>query len=270
MFFEFTISDQHPALSGHFPGRPIVPAALLIDELSRRIAQDLDQMFCCAKQVRFVAAIKPNETIKVEYTSKNLHEVRFQCSVAGEVVTRGLLSTQIDYPVPDLPLSGEAGHLINIDDLYQKLPHGGSMCLLDHIDSFDRESIHCVSVRSSNNPLSREGQLSSWASLEYAGQGFACHGLLNAVPDVDAGVDVDVNVGPQNGSGPKEIPRAWVIGIKYLVCYRQFLPELDQDLTVFARIIAHQQGAASYQFSLSADNKIFSFGQVNVAFDLKD
>ncbi len=236
------------------------------------MAQDLDQVFCCAKLVRFVAAIKPNQTIKVEYARKNTHDIRFQCSVAGEVLTRGMLSTQIDYPVPDLPLNGETGHLINIDDLYQNLPHGGSMCLLDHIGSYDRESIHCVAVRSSNNPLNREDQLSSWASLEYAGQAFACHGLLNAATDVDVdiNVNVDVNVERQSGPGTREIPRAWVIGIKYLVCHRQFLPEPDQNLTIVARIIAHQQGAASYQFSLGSDNKIFCFGQVNVAFDLTE
>jgi 3-hydroxymyristoyl/3-hydroxydecanoyl-(acyl carrier protein) dehydratase len=36
---DFTIPAEHPALPGHFPGRPVVPGALLLDHvLGRRAA----------------------------------------------------------------------------------------------------------------------------------------------------------------------------------------------------------------------------------------
>ena len=32
----FTLSADHPAFAGHFPGHPIVPGALILDEVIRR------------------------------------------------------------------------------------------------------------------------------------------------------------------------------------------------------------------------------------------
>lgn len=73
----------------------------------------------------------------------------------------------------------ELGHL------YAKLPHAGSMRLLDRVLDWDSESIRCASAshRSPDNPLRRDGILSAVHAVEYAAQAAALHGVLGSVLD---------------------------------------------------------------------------------------
>ena len=38
-----TIAAEHPALAGHFPGAPILPGVLLLDEMVRAVEQERAQ-----------------------------------------------------------------------------------------------------------------------------------------------------------------------------------------------------------------------------------
>ncbi|HEY6087941.1 MAG TPA: AMP-binding protein [Burkholderiaceae bacterium] len=60
--FEFAVGSEHPALPGHFPGNPIVPGALLLDHVLSGVAAELNRTVSGLKQVKFVAALRPNET----------------------------------------------------------------------------------------------------------------------------------------------------------------------------------------------------------------
>jgi 3-hydroxyacyl-[acyl-carrier-protein] dehydratase len=63
--FQFTISHQHPALPGHFPGRPIVPGVLLLEHVLAGIASECGQRVERLRQVKFPAALLPDETAQV-------------------------------------------------------------------------------------------------------------------------------------------------------------------------------------------------------------
>jgi 3-hydroxyacyl-[acyl-carrier-protein] dehydratase len=65
--FEFTIAEAHPALPGHFPGRPIVPGVLLLDETLAGIEHRLGRRVATLQQVKFVAALLPGETACVSF-----------------------------------------------------------------------------------------------------------------------------------------------------------------------------------------------------------
>lgn len=62
------------------------------------------------------------------------------------------------------------------------IPHSGLMCLLDEVIQWDDRAILCASNthRNPNNPLRRDGQLSSVHAFEYGAQAAAVHGGLRA------------------------------------------------------------------------------------------
>ena len=250
MAFDFRISALHPAFAGHFPGRPVVPAALLIDQVSREIEQRTGEKFCGVKKVRFPAPIEPDQLINVDYREVDAGEYRFECRVAEKVVAKGLLSTAAGRINFLLTATLERQPRIDAAVIYQKLPHRGSICLLEFIEQVDKEHIRCVAKPVANNPLARDGELPVWASLEYAAQAFACHGLINSATGESGGV----------------IKEAWVVGIKHLYCSRHSFPVTDELPTIAASLIANQPGAASYRFSLTCGLECVSSGQVNVAF----
>lgn len=67
----FTIEAGHPALPGHFPGRPIVPGVVLLDHAVLRIAAALGLPPQPARlaSVKFLATVVPNEPVTVRYAS---------------------------------------------------------------------------------------------------------------------------------------------------------------------------------------------------------
>lgn len=66
----------------------------------------------------------------------------------------------------------------------QRIPHSGRMCLLDALQRWDADQIHCsaVSHHDADNPLRSAGGLLAPCAIEYAAQAMALHGALLA-PD---------------------------------------------------------------------------------------
>jgi 3-hydroxymyristoyl/3-hydroxydecanoyl-(acyl carrier protein) dehydratase len=75
--FEFVVALDHPALAGHFPGRPIVPGVLLLDRVLVRLSAALDRPLTRLRQVKFTAALLPGEVARVAF-ERDAGRVRFQ------------------------------------------------------------------------------------------------------------------------------------------------------------------------------------------------
>jgi predicted hotdog family 3-hydroxylacyl-ACP dehydratase len=62
------------------------------------------------------------------------------------------------------------------------IPHAGSMCLLDSVESWSADRLVCraVSHRDADNPLRSHGRLAAACGIEYAAQAMAVHGALIA------------------------------------------------------------------------------------------
>jgi len=64
----------------------------------------------------------------------------------------------------------------------RRIPHSGTMCLLDRLEAWDAEAIRCstASHRSPDNPLRTASGLMAPNLIEYAAQAMALHGGLLA------------------------------------------------------------------------------------------
>src|SRR4051812_26043908 len=72
--------------------------------------------------------------------------------------------------------------MLDHDWIVRHIPHQGSMCLLDSVQSWHADKIVCraSSHRLSDNPLRAFGQLGAACAIEYAAQAMAAHGALTA------------------------------------------------------------------------------------------
>ncbi|TBR07880.1 MAG: beta-hydroxyacyl-ACP dehydratase [Lysobacter sp.] len=64
---EFRIDPSHPALPGHFPGRPIVPGVLLLERVLAMIEVAHGPLTALRlPQVKFLQPLLPGEAARIE------------------------------------------------------------------------------------------------------------------------------------------------------------------------------------------------------------
>lgn len=68
--FPLRIDAAHPCLPGHFPGRPVVPGVLILEEVMLRARVSLDAPVRLARvpQVKFATPLLPDEDAVIELT----------------------------------------------------------------------------------------------------------------------------------------------------------------------------------------------------------
>jgi predicted hotdog family 3-hydroxylacyl-ACP dehydratase len=71
------------------------------------------------------------------------------------------------------------------EEIARLIPHAGSMCLIDRVDSWDNDMIRCRTTRhrALDNPLRSEDRLAAVCGVEFAAQAMALHGRLAAGDD---------------------------------------------------------------------------------------
>ncbi|HET9483086.1 MAG TPA: hydroxymyristoyl-ACP dehydratase [Xanthomonadales bacterium] len=88
----FTIDPGHPSLAGHFPGNPVVPGVLLLDEVVCAALRLLggEAALLAIPQVKFVSPLRPG--VEAEITlERGDRGVRFAVSAAGTAIAQGVL-----------------------------------------------------------------------------------------------------------------------------------------------------------------------------------
>jgi 3-hydroxyacyl-[acyl-carrier-protein] dehydratase len=88
------IAADHPAFAGHFPGMPILPGAVLLDEALRVIELDLalDLTHWKIATAKFLESVRPGETLTVEHSPAADGSVRFTVRVADRTALAGALT----------------------------------------------------------------------------------------------------------------------------------------------------------------------------------
>ena len=88
-----TVSPNHPALAGHFPGMPVVPGVVLLDEALHAIGMALgtDLSACRIASVKFLSPVLPGQAIEILHDSVDGAAIRFTLMHGERKVVSGLV-----------------------------------------------------------------------------------------------------------------------------------------------------------------------------------
>ena len=62
--FDICIPASHPAIPGHFPGQPIVPGVLLLDQILAEILKLTSMEVVQTQHMTFSSALRPDENAR--------------------------------------------------------------------------------------------------------------------------------------------------------------------------------------------------------------
>ena len=146
---------------------------------------------------------------------------------------------------------------LNRQEIARRIPHQGSMCLLDTVLAWDQDFIACQTSThlSPQHPLRAHGRLGAACGVEYAAQAMAVHGAL---------VAESLN-GGDAGSSP---PRAgYLAGMRGVTLHVERLDTIAGPLTVSAQRITGDASTVLYSFTVQAGEQTLLRGRAMVVLD---
>ncbi|WP_197326480.1 AMP-binding protein [Ralstonia solanacearum] len=92
----FTIPADHPALPGHFPGHPIVPGVVLLDQAISRIGAALNRSLdaCRLSSAKFLSPAAPGVPLALAFEATASGAIRFTVRAGEREVASGVLAQQ--------------------------------------------------------------------------------------------------------------------------------------------------------------------------------
>ncbi len=135
-------------------------------------------------------------------------------------------------------------------DIAARIPHQGTMCLLDAVEAWDERAIRCraTSHRAADNPLREGGALPASSAIEYAAQAMAVHGALLAPPAA----------APRTG---------FLASVRGVTLDTARLDTLDADLEIRAERVSGDDNNILYAFTVSAAGASVASGRAAVILD---
>jgi predicted hotdog family 3-hydroxylacyl-ACP dehydratase len=132
-------------------------------------------------------------------------------------------------------------------EIARLVPHDGTMCLLDTVQSWDDIHLICTATshRNPSHPLRDGDVLRAVCGIEYAAQAIAAHrGLL-----ADKRCRQSIGV---------------VGGIRDFVMEVERLEDITDDLSIRVDKLIEQGGSLMYRFSISAGGRLLLSGRASV------
>jgi len=85
----FVVAESHPALPGHFPGRPVVPGVVLLDRVAALIERAWAARVCGLTQAKFLRPLLPGQVAQIHIDDDGSASVRFRIEHAHAVIASG-------------------------------------------------------------------------------------------------------------------------------------------------------------------------------------
>ena len=93
------IDKHHPSLDGHFPGNPIVPGVVILDQIMHLWQVENGQTINKILHTKFIHPLHPEIFCHVQYTQKTQQTIDFVVTLANEpnedsatIICKGLFS----------------------------------------------------------------------------------------------------------------------------------------------------------------------------------
>jgi predicted hotdog family 3-hydroxylacyl-ACP dehydratase len=140
------------------------------------------------------------------------------------------------------------------DDIAQRIPHQGTMCLLDAVLAWDEDSIRCEtsSHLAPDHPLRAHGRLGAACGIEYAAQAMAVHGAL---------------IAESAGAGDSAPRAGYLVGVRSVSLGVDRLDTIAGPLTVSAQRITGDANTVLYGFAVRAGTQDLLSGRAIVVLD---
>ena len=148
------------------------------------------------------------------------------------------------------------GQTLSRDEIARRIPHQGSMCLLDRVLAWDKDLIRCEASSHSapDHPLRAHGRLGAACGVEYAAQAMAVHGALVAQAE--------------SGEGGSAAPGlGYLASMRSVTLHVQRLDTIAGPLSVNAQRITGDANTVLYSFSVQAGAQTLLSGRAVVVLD---
>lgn len=87
------IAADHPSFAGHFPAFPVLPGAILLDEMLKAIelARGIDLKSWHISSAKFLDAVRPRDSLVLEHEAAAPGSIHFTIRVGDRKVASGAL-----------------------------------------------------------------------------------------------------------------------------------------------------------------------------------
>ncbi len=145
------------------------------------------------------------------------------------------------------------GDIIDREWIASRIPHQGSMCLLDSVESWDEQGIVCLtrSHAQVDNPLRTGDTLGIANGIEYAAQAMAVHGALLL----------------DEGEAP---PAGYLTSVREVHWHRARFDDVKSPLRVCAQRLSGNGSNVLYSFAIYADDSLLLDGRASVVLNVAD
>jgi len=135
-------------------------------------------------------------------------------------------------------------------DIARRIPHAGSMCLLDRVIAVDGERIVCATAshRRAGNPLVARDRLDAVHAIEYAAQAMALHRSFD-------------------GHAPLRPARGMLASVRAVRCCAARLDTVDGELSVAATRVSGDGNVVVYAFEVRGDGRELVSGRIAAVLD---
>jgi 3-hydroxyacyl-[acyl-carrier-protein] dehydratase len=92
------IAPDHPSFPGHFPGFPVLPGAVLLDEAMFAIQRDrgIDLKEWWIASVKFLQGVRPGDALRMRHAPEPNGQIRFTIHCGDRIVAAGALSRSLE------------------------------------------------------------------------------------------------------------------------------------------------------------------------------